>query len=65
MKIKDFFQTFEIIPISTSPMHGPITPRLLQHLKKSNEKKLEKSIELLGDKWLLHPSNREQRKVPQ
>lgn len=62
MKIKDFFQTFDINPISANPLHGPITPELIEHLQQSNEEKRQRSIELLGSKWLLHPENKEQRK---
>jgi hypothetical protein len=62
MKVKDFFQTFDINPISANPLHGPITQELIEHLQQTNEEKLKASIELLGDKWLLHPHNREQRK---
>ena len=63
MKIKDYFQSFDIDPISDNPMHGPITPKLIQHLHKSNEKKRQKSIEFLGDKWLFHPKNQQQKEA--
>jgi hypothetical protein len=65
MRVKDFFQEFDINPISASPLHGPITPELIDHLRQSNEEKLQRSIEMLGSKWLLHPSNQEQRKDAQ
>lgn len=63
MKVKDFFQTFDVDPISASPFHGPITDELIEHIKERNEEKRKASIEFLGNKWLLHPDNREQRKV--
>ena len=62
MKVKDFFQTFDINPISANPLHGPITAELIESLQRSNEEKRQRSIELLGNKWLLHPDNKEQRK---
>jgi len=61
MKIKDYFQTFEISPISASPFHGPTTPELIEFIQSRNEEKRLKSIELLGNKWLLHPSNKQQK----
>ena len=65
MKIKEFFSDFDISPISASPMHGPITPELIEFIKERNEEKLKASIEFLGDKWLLHPDNKMQRKEMQ
>jgi hypothetical protein len=62
MKIKDFFQSFDIDPISADPMHGPITQEMIDRMQQRNEEKRKASIELLGNKWLLHPDNREQRK---
>jgi hypothetical protein len=62
MKVKEFFNDFDISPISASPMHGPVTPELMEFIQKRNEEKRLASIELLGEKWLLHPNNREQRK---
>ena len=62
MKIKEFFGDFDINPISASPYHGPITDELIDHIKERNEEKRKASIEFLGNKWLLHPDNREQRK---
>ncbi len=62
MKVKNFFNDFELNPISADPMHGPITQELIDYIKERNEEKRQKSIEFLGDKWLLHPSNRAQRK---
>jgi hypothetical protein len=61
MKIKDFFQTFDINPISADPMHGPVTPELIEYMQRRNEEKRQKSIEFLGDKWLLHPKNKQQK----
>jgi hypothetical protein len=61
MKIKDFFQTFDVNPISADPMHGPITQELIEYIQQRNEEKRQKSIELLGEKWLLHPSNQQQK----
>jgi hypothetical protein len=43
-------------------MHGPITPELIEYIKERNEEKRLASIEFLGEKWLLHPNNRAQRK---
>lgn len=62
MKVKDFFSSYDINPISANPLHGPITPELIEFIQERNEEKRLASIEFLGDKWLLHPSNREQRK---
>lgn len=62
MKTKEFFSNFDINPISASPLHGPVTPELIEFIKKRNEEKRLASIEFLGDKWLLHPSNKMQRK---
>jgi len=63
MKIKEFFQTFDVNPISADPMHGPITDDLIQYMQQRNEEKRQKSIEFLGDKWLLHPKNQQQKEV--
>jgi hypothetical protein len=62
MKVKSFFNDFELNPISADPMHGPITPELIEYIKERNEEKRQKSIEMLGNKWLLHPDNKAQRK---
>lgn len=61
MKIKDFFNSFDINPISADPMHGPITQELIERMQQRNEEKRQKSIEFLGDKWLLHPKNQQQK----
>lgn len=63
MKVKDFFQTFDVNPISADPMHGPITPELIQYMQQRNEEKRQKSIEFLGDKWLLHPNNQKHKEA--
>jgi hypothetical protein len=62
MKMKSFFNDFELNPISEDPMHGPITQELIDYIKERNEEKRQKSIEMLGNKWLLHPDNKAQRK---
>jgi hypothetical protein len=62
MKMKSFFNDFELNPISADPMHGPITQELIDYIKERNEEKRLASIEFLGNKWLLHPDNRAQRK---
>lgn len=62
MRLKEHFMEFDINPISASPLHGPITPELIDYLQQRNEQKLQASIEYLGDKWLLHPDNKTQRK---
>jgi hypothetical protein len=36
---------------------------LIEFIQTRNEEKRKASIEFLGNKWLLHPDNREQRKV--
>jgi hypothetical protein len=61
MKVKDFFTDFDVNPISSNPIHGPITPELLEQIKERNEEKRKASIEFLGTKWLLHPSNTHHR----
>jgi hypothetical protein len=63
MKVKDFFQTFDVNPISADPMHGPMTPELIERIQQRNEEKRQRSIELLGDKWLLHPKNYQQKEA--
>ena len=63
MKVKDFFQTFDVNPISADPMHGPMTPELIEYIQQRNEEKRQRSIELLGDKWLLHPKNYQQKEA--
>ena len=63
MKVKDFFQTFDVNPISADPMHGPMTQELIESIQQRNEEKRQRSIELLGDKWLLHPKNYQQKEV--
>lgn len=62
MKVKEFFDNLDINPISASPLHGPITPELIEFIQARNEEKRLASIELLGSKWLLHPDNKAQRK---
>lgn len=62
MKIKDFFTEFDINPISTNPLHGRITPELIDYINERNEEKRKQAIEQLGTKWLVHPSNQVQRK---
>jgi hypothetical protein len=62
MRIKDFFNDFEVNPISPDPMHGPITQELIDYIRDRNEQKLQASIQQLGEKWLLHPKNKELRK---
>jgi hypothetical protein len=62
MKMKSFFNDFELNPISADPMHGPITQELIDYIQQRNEEKRQKSIEMLGNKWLLHPDNKAQRK---
>lgn len=63
MKIKDFFTSFDINPISADPMHGPVTDEIIQYIQQRNEEKRQKSIEFLGDKWLLHPNNQKQKEA--
>lgn len=62
MKIKDFFTEFDINPISTNPLHGRITPELIDYINERNEEKRKQAIEQLGTKWLVHPSNQVHRK---
>jgi hypothetical protein len=63
MRVKEFFQTFDANPISANPFHGPITDDLIERMQQRNEEKRQRSIELLGDKWLLHPSNQQQKEA--
>jgi hypothetical protein len=63
MRVKNFFQTFDVNPISADPMHGPITPELIEYIRERNEEKRLKSIEFLGEKWLLHPNNQKQKEA--
>ena len=62
MKVKDFFVDFEINPISSNPLHGRITPELIEYINERNEEKRKQAIEQLGSKWLVHPSNQVTRK---
>lgn len=62
MKVKSFFSDFEVNPISDSLLHGPITPELIEFIRQRNEEKRQASIEFLGERWLLHPNNKAQRK---
>lgn len=62
MRVKEFFNEFDINPISDSLFHGPITTELIEFIRERNEEKRLASIEMLGDKWLLHPNNKAQRK---
>jgi hypothetical protein len=63
MKIKEFFFDFEAAPISDNILHGPITTDLMEYIQQRNEAKRKQSIELLGEKWLLHPSNIKRREA--
>ena len=63
MRVKDFFQTFDVNPISADPLHGPITPELIEAIRMRNEEKRQRSIEMLGDRWLLHPNNQKQKEA--
>jgi hypothetical protein len=63
MKVKEFFDEFDVNPISASPLHGPVTPELMEFIQKRNDEKRQKSIDFLGDKWLLHPKNYQQKEV--
>lgn len=62
MRVKELFSDFDINPISPNIVHGPITPELIDFIQKRNEEKRLASIEYLGDRWLLHPDNKTQRK---
>lgn len=64
MKLKSFIMPdFDLEPISSSPLHGPITPELIEYLNERNEEKRQQSIQFLGTKWLLHPENMKQKEV--
>jgi hypothetical protein len=63
MRIKEYFKTFDINPISPSMLHGPVTETLIEHLHQTNEQKRQQSIDQLGDKWLLHPANHLQKEA--
>lgn len=62
MKIKDFFNDFEVNPISSNPLHGPATQDLMKYLQERNETRRQQAIASLGTRWLVHPSNQVQRK---
>lgn len=62
MRLKEHIIDFDIQPISSNPLHGPITQEMIDFILQRNEEKLQASIEYLGEKWLLHPSNKAQRK---
>jgi hypothetical protein len=63
MRVKEFFQSFDVEPISANPMHGPITQAMVDIMQRHNEEKRKASIELLGNKWLLHPKNQQQKEA--
>ena len=62
MRVKDFFSDFDISPISSNPLHGPVTDATLMQLQERNEAKRQQAINQLGSKWLIHPVNKVQRK---
>lgn len=62
MRLKEHFMDFDIGPISANPIHGPITKELIESIHRRNEEKLQASIQYLGNRWLLHPDNKTQRK---
>lgn len=63
MRVKEYFTSFDVEPISSNLLHGPITQKMINHLRQSNEEKRLRSIELLGSKWLLHPDNKKQKEI--
>lgn len=62
MRMKEHFTNFDVSPISNNLLHGPVTQEMIDFILERNEEKLQASIEYLGDKWLLHPDNKTQRK---
>ena len=62
MRLKEHFTSFDIQPISDSLMHGPITEEMIEFILQRNDEKRQASIAYLGEKWLLHPNNKTQRK---
>ena len=62
MRFKEHVMDFDINPISADPLHGPITQELIDFIQQRNEEKRKASIAYLGEKWLLHPNNKAQRK---
>jgi hypothetical protein len=62
MRFKEHITNFDIRPISDSLMHGPITEEMIDFILQRNDEKREASIAYLGEKWLLHPNNKKQRK---
>jgi hypothetical protein len=62
MRLKEHFVDFDIQPISDSLMHGPITEEMIDFILQRNDEKRQASIAYLGEKWLLHPNNKTQRK---
>ena len=64
MKLKSFLlPDFDLEPISDNPLHGPVTPEVIQWLNERNEAKRQQSIEFLGHKWLLHPDNMKRKEA--
>ena len=64
MKLKSLLiPDFDVGPISENPLHNPITPEVIQYLNERNEAKRRQSIEMLGNKWLLHKSNMKQKEA--
>ena len=39
-------------------LYEPITPEVLETIRLINEEKLKAAKDYLGNKWLLHPENR-------
>ena len=62
MKVKDFFSSYEAQPISSNPLHGPVTDKMISFLTERNEERRQQAIQSLGSKWLVHPANQVQRK---
>jgi hypothetical protein len=62
MRFKEHITNFDIQPISNSLMHGPITEEMIEFILQRNDEKRQASIAYLGEKWLLHPNNKTQRK---
>ena len=62
MKVKDFFSSYDVEPISKNPLHGPVTDKMISFLTERNEERRQQAIQSLGSKWLVHPANQVQRK---
>jgi hypothetical protein len=54
-------QSREWQPVSDSIYHGRMSDAEIEAMRKRNEDAIQKRIEEMGEKWILHPSHKVQR----